>query len=229
MSKDYVLLIVPLDVRLKAGAIIAVIDCSIVFSSTTVYNGRDLIRLFLGLDHLLYWIASQPQIFISTLEDLDHDAKKIVLFQLKMEIEEYYRKNYLTKDWAAICITEYGHDNYHDIKEIRLKDGQIITQIDIPGDFSHLTIIPGSKWEIMRFSNISNYSKVCIPGLCINCRSEQSFTVNILEYLRSIVSMLVDGSDGVITSNCYKCNEENQVLSLVVIFPWKILINLHPE
>jgi hypothetical protein len=202
-----------------------------VLSDSTIYNGRDLLGLFLGLDHLLYWLASQPQIFIKTLQDLDRDTKRIILFQLKMEIEEYHHMNYLTKDWAAVClyISEHGDDNYHDIKKIKLKNGQMITQIDTPGNCSHMTIIPGSKWQMMRFNNISDYSKVCIPGFCINCRSEQSFTVDILEYLYSIVSMLTYDSDGIISTNCDKCNEKDQVISFVVRFPWKMLIHLHEE
>ena len=155
-----------------------------------------------------------------------------MLFQLKMEIEEYHRTNYLTNDWGQISFTfiAYGDDKYYGInKNIRLKDRQEITQIDHSGDCSYMTIIPGSKWQMMRFNNISDYSKVCIPGFCINCRSEQSFTLDILEYLYSIVSMLKFESVGIVKTDCDKCNKKDQVIAFVVRFPWKMVVPLYEE
>jgi hypothetical protein len=147
-----------------------------------------------------------------------------------MEIEEYHRTNYLVNDWWHIAINAYGDDDYHDIKKVRLRNGQTITQIDTPGDCSHMTIIPGSNWQMMRFDNISYYSKVCIPGLCINCRSEQSFTVDILDYLYSIISMLkVEPPFGIVRTDCDKCNVKNQVLSFVIRFPDAVIAPLIKE
>ena len=204
----------------------------VVLSDSAIDMGRDLLGLFLGLDRLLYWLASQPQIFIKTLQDLDLDTKKIILFQLKMEIEEYHRTNYLTNDWGQISFSfiANGDDKYYGItKNIRLKNGQEITQIDHSGDCSYMTIIPGSKWQMMRFNNISDYSKVCIPGFCTNCRSEQSFTVDILEYLYSIISMLKFDSGGFVKAHCDNCNEKDQVIAFVVRFPWKIVAPVYEE
>jgi hypothetical protein len=201
----------------------------VVLSDSAIDRGRDLLGLFLGLDRLLYWLASQSQIFIKTLKDLDLDTKKIILFQLKMEIEQYHHMNYLTNDWWNIWTMDVMYGNSSDIKDIQLKNGQVIKQIDTRGDCSHMTIIPSSDWQMMRYNNINNYSTVCIPGLCINCRSEQPFTVDILEYLYSIASMVKDGSYGTIKTNCDKCNGKDQVLSFVVRFPGKVLFHLHPE
>ena len=96
-------------------------------------------------------------------------------------------------------------------------------------NYSYITIIPGSDWQMMRFANIGDYSKVCIPGFCINCRSEQSFTVDIFEYLCSIISMLKFESVGIIRANCDKCNEIDKIIAFVVRFPWHIVINLYNE
>jgi hypothetical protein len=113
-----------------------------VLSNSTIDKGRSLLGLFLGLDHLLYWVAAQPQMFLKTLQDLDQDTKKIILFQLKMEIEEYHHTNYLCHDWEMIFLNNM--ENYHDIKDVRAKNGQVITQIDTPRDYSFITIFPGS-------------------------------------------------------------------------------------
>jgi hypothetical protein len=59
--------------------------------------------------------------------------------------------------------------------------------------------------------------------------SQKSFTVDILEYLYSIISMLKLGSDGIIRTSCDKCNKKDQVMSYVVRFPLKVFIHLHPE
>jgi hypothetical protein len=46
-----------------------------------------------------------------------------------MEIEEYHNMNYLTYDWMQISHRAIADGNCPDIKKIRLKDGQVITQI----------------------------------------------------------------------------------------------------
>lgn len=51
-----------------------------VLMNSTIDKGRSLLGLFLGLDHLLYWLAAQPQMFLKTLQDLDQDTKKIYFF-----------------------------------------------------------------------------------------------------------------------------------------------------
>ena len=146
-----------------------------------------------------------------------------------MEIEEYHHMNYLTQDWDMISIRAWESENYHDIRDVRLKNGQLVTQIDTPGDCSYMTIIPGSDWQMMRFNNIGDYSKVCIPGFCINCKSEQSFTMDIFGYFYSIISMLKFESLGIVRANCEKCNEKDQVVAFLVRFPWHVITNLYDE
>jgi hypothetical protein len=41
------------------------------------------------------WILAASQIFRQTLDDLDEETKKLVLFQFKMEIEAYYKTHHL--------------------------------------------------------------------------------------------------------------------------------------
>ena len=47
-----------------------------------ITNGRDLLVLFLGLHHSLNWILATPQIFCETVNDLDKEAKKVVILSI---------------------------------------------------------------------------------------------------------------------------------------------------
>ena len=47
----------------------------------TVYTGRDLLLLFLGIMSPLNWILAAPSVFVETLNDLDKKAREVMLFQ----------------------------------------------------------------------------------------------------------------------------------------------------
>lgn len=89
-----------------------------------VENGRDLLKLFLGLRHSLNWIIVSPDSF-DTLDELDEETKKLLLFHFKMEIEEYYKENYLVEE---LRIMEF-HNRY----------------LRQPNDYSKLTAVPGRE------------------------------------------------------------------------------------
>jgi hypothetical protein len=73
-----------------------------------IKNGRELLKLFLGLHHSLNWIILSPDSFLDTLHELDDETKKLVLFHFKMEIEEYHKENYLVEE---LRIMEF-HNSY---------------------------------------------------------------------------------------------------------------------
>jgi len=133
------------------------------------------LKLILGVRHSLNWIILFPDSFLDTIQELDDETKKLILFHFKMEIEEYYKENYLVEE---LKIMEF-HNEY----ARRERKGRKI--IDIPGvisiippiigereDYSKLIAIPGKEWHLMRFNNISDYSTVTIPGFCIRCNTE---------------------------------------------------------
>jgi hypothetical protein len=66
--------------------------------NSRVNNGHELLRLFLGMSHSVNWILSDSETFFDVLCKLDEETRRIVLFQIKMEIEEYYNSNYLTEE-----------------------------------------------------------------------------------------------------------------------------------
>ena len=49
--------------------------------------------------------------------------------------------------------------------------------------YSSKMAISGRKWQLMRFNNIANYTKVVIPGFCVSCKSENPFVLSIIDYL----------------------------------------------
>jgi hypothetical protein len=120
-----------------------------------VENGRELLKLFLGVRHSLNWIIPFPDSFLDTLHELDAETKKMVLFHFKLEIEEYYKENYLVEE---LRIMEFNNSLRRERQ-----------------DYSKLIAIPGKEWHLRRFNNISDYSTVTIPGFCSRCRTEGSF------------------------------------------------------
>ncbi len=111
-----------------------------------VENGRELLKLFLGVRHSLNWIIPFPDSFLDTLHELDDETKKMVLFHFKLEIEEYYKENYLVEE---LRIMEF-HNEY----ARREKKGRKI--IAIPGGIAIIPPIIGER---------EDYSKlIAIPG-----------------------------------------------------------------
>jgi hypothetical protein len=65
-------------------------------------NELSLLELFLDVPNTLYWVTTYPAIFIETLDNLDAEIKKALLFQFKMEIEVFYNNYYSTKHWEIM-------------------------------------------------------------------------------------------------------------------------------
>jgi hypothetical protein len=188
-----------------------------------VENGRELLKLFLGVRHSLNWIIPFPDSFLDTLHELDAETKKMVLFHFKLEIEEYYKENYLVEE---LRIMEF-HNEY----ARREKKGRKI--IDIPGgiaiippiirereDYSKLIAIPGKEWHLMRFNNISDYSTVTIPGFCIRCNTEGAFLYDTRRYLDNIICFYIRHDPGGYPyGKCSKCNNNYGLSAHVMWLP----------
>jgi hypothetical protein len=160
----------------------------------TLNNDRDLLLLVFGLRHTLNWLLAEPQIFCETLRELDQDAKQLVLFHFKMEIEEYYNENYLKE---SILITRINN-----------KAAQLIRGFpNINSDYLPSLPVPGREWQVMRFHNIHDYSKVILPGFCDTCKSEQPFVVDIFTYFDYIISAYGPYPKVLVSGNCIKCNK----------------------
>jgi hypothetical protein len=157
-----------------------------------VTHGRDLLLLFLGIPNVLNWLSAAPEIFIETLKELDTETKKIMLFNCKMEVEEYYNQNYLKQSLP--------------IAELNMKAARR-AKIDIDTDRSYSSIItvPGKEWQMARFNNAQDYSRVAVPGSCDRCKSESSFLVDIFRYFDCIIAANRPYPSKLVSGNCTKC------------------------
>lgn len=149
-----------------------------------ISNGRDLVVLFTGLRHSLNWILADPHVFYETLDGLDEEAKKVLLYQFKMEIEEYHHQNYLVLDLPALEFNTKPSPNH---------------------SYSNTLVVPGKEWQVIRFNNIADHSKVTIPAYCETCKSDRSFIIDISAYLKSI-TYAHNTSKTMVSGKCSKCS-----------------------
>jgi hypothetical protein len=160
-----------------------------------VNKGQEILRLFIKINHLLHWIFAQPNIFMETLNDMDDETKKVLKFNFKMDIEEYYNKYYLIS-----YIRRYAYSAYHH------------PDLYYSGDMA----IPGKDWQLTRLNNVGNEGVVIIPAFCSDCRSEIPITMDISKYLNHLLTF-VSGSMSfeIIISNCSKCKKDETVFGKI--------------
>jgi hypothetical protein len=78
--------------------------------------------------------------------------------------------------------------------------------------------ISGREWQVMRFNNIANHTKVVIPGFCVSCKSENPFTLSLLDYLDYLVKFVSHPMHNYyIQENCTHCNKEKSVIAELYI------------
>ncbi|HYJ01246.1 MAG TPA: hypothetical protein VEW92_03440 [Nitrososphaeraceae archaeon] len=61
-------------------------------------NGNDFLSHLLGIKYFIYWFIMDEELSFKILENLTEDKRKIILVNLKTEVEYYYQQNYLLKD-----------------------------------------------------------------------------------------------------------------------------------
>ena len=153
--------------------------------NSNIQNGQEFLRLFLGLDHSVNWILADPASFLETIDELDEETRQMVLFEFKMEIEEYYNKNYLTEEHKFDKLISKINTNILNKKYGNIKYAESFAN-NQAYDISNIVAIPGKKWQSLRFNNLTNYSKIVVPGFCTGCNTEQPFLVDIFEYFNYI-------------------------------------------
>lgn len=173
----------------EKGSLISIIGffMEAILPRYNITTGRDLLVLFLGLHHSLNWILAAPQIFCETVNELDEEAKKVVLYQFKMEIEEYYNQNHLRWDLPA--------------SEVNTSQG---LRSSSEHSYSNTIMVPGKEWQLMRLYNIGDSSKVTIPAHCEVCKTDRSFTIDISVYFKHII-YAHHTNQTMVGGNCSKC------------------------
>ena len=162
---------------------------------TKINKGQELIRLFTKINHPLQWIFVYPNLFIETLSEIDNETKKMLLFNFKMEIEEYYDLYYLASYPRRQTYSElHSLDSYYE----------------------HTMAIPGIEWQLLRFNNIHNHLFVTIPGICLKCKSESPFIMDIEDYFDNLKELSNDFRRENIPRSCIKC-KVNSVIGKIYI------------
>ena len=130
-------------------------------STLEVYDGLGLMRIFLGLEHLVVWLRlAGYRTFCDTVLELNEETKKILFFQLKLEIEQHYELDH--------SLARGGPDLVRESQGLQCSD----------------LVAPSEEWEVRRISNINDYLKVTVPGSCYKCNSERVLQVDIENYIK---------------------------------------------
>jgi hypothetical protein len=159
----------------------------VILPTVRINKGTDLFRIFYGLSDALNWLLAEPSVFLEVLEEIGQEIKKVLLFQFKMEIENYYDKNY----------------RYDELKVAKLNNSHdVVYRLHSNRHYFDFIPIPGKIWQLMRLHNIGDYSKVVVPANCDKCRSESTFLIDISQYLENFRHCRRSDFSGVIGGNC---------------------------
>ena len=170
-----------------------------IMTNSTITDGYHLLRLFLGQSHSLNWILADCESFIEALNSLDENIRKIVLFEIKMEVE----------DWQ-----------YSKMIDDIYKNSRVIAQDIHYQGLLNIVGIPGKKWQLMRFNNISNHSNVVVPGFCSGCNKEQPFLVHVYKYFNRIIAAHRPYPFNGISQDCDGCGKALGSTCRVIQLPW---------
>jgi hypothetical protein len=177
---------------------------NIVLPHSTFKSGTDMLVAFLGIHQTLNLLLPAPSEFYETLDGLDERSKEMVLFELKMEIEHYHSEQYI--DEEALMISQ-------------INDEQMKHQgLDKSYEYKDILALPGKEWQQMRLRNISDHSKVTLPGFCHSCKSDRSFTVNIFDYMAAVKYAHGPYPSRLICGKCPHCNRRAR--TPVMRFPY---------
>jgi hypothetical protein len=164
-----------------------------------VNRARELLRLFTKMNHPLNWIFFQPNIFVEAINEMDNETRRALMFNFKMEIEEYHNKYYL-----AACVRKFGLTNYN------------------PFEFDSSEIsMAGKEWQVLRVNNLGNERIVIVPGRCSNCKSDSSTKMDITKYLDQLHAYS-SGTENfveydIFKSDCEKCKQAGTVFGMIYL------------
>jgi hypothetical protein len=180
----------------------------------TLYTGRDLLLLFLGIRSPLNWMLARPELFLETLSELDKRARIVMLFQFKKEIERYHEENYLSEE---IEISKLNKKislevTKQDLRTRLANSGQLAGNHQVSIDengLSNIVRIPGKEWQMTQIFNSDNYLDGSIPGYCNNCKQHRSIQIDIFAYLNSIVYTHRPNSQLLtVSGKCNNCDKD---------------------
>jgi hypothetical protein len=112
-------------------------------------------------------------------------------------------------------------------------------KMDVEADHSYEHMDPESirEWELMRFENIQNYSKVTLSGYCKECKLSYPFVMDVFAFIRlpdifgvehgiDPDTMQIEESTAVVQKiDCFKCGKES---CLIIIPNWYAVDKVRP-
>ena len=170
-------------------------------------NGNDFLSHLLGIKYIIYWFSVDEKISFKILEHLPEDKRKIILVNVKTEIEYYYQQNYLIKEDYVLKINCQPFTN----------------SIFNYGDLINSGAIPRAYWENTRIKYINSFSKIVVPSYCDVCNSHRAFVIDVTDYLKSVIRALGPYPSMSVSGNCVECRNflSTHVIRLPFGLVWK--------
>ena len=161
-------------------------------------TGNDFLSYLLGIKYFIYWFILDEKISFKILKNLTEDKRKIILINLKTEIEYFYQQNYLSKDYIL-------KKDFLPFPSNNFNYGDLITS----------GVIPTAYWENTRIKYIDSFSKVVVPSYCNVCNSPRAFVVDVVDYLKSVVEAYNLYPSLHVIGDCMECRN---YLSTTIIY-----------
>jgi hypothetical protein len=178
------------------------------------YGNKDFIHMLRVLFSYLYHSGEfnirQARLAVMCIPTLYEDLEDI-FFQTLNELDEQTRKLLLLQ-FKMDIEADYSYKHQMDTEIVR-------------------------EWELMRFENIQNYSKVTLSGYCQECKLSYPFVMDIFEFIRlpDILAVehridpdtiQIEESTAVLQKiDCFKCGKES---CLIIIPNWYAVEKVHP-
>lgn len=171
------------------------VEC--VLPSIDTRDAKEILLSFLGHKQIVKWILFDKGSFCQAIEALDEVDKKLLLFEIKIEIENYYMENSLTSAWL---VKKVNADAY-----IRIGLPQIESVSESLNEFSKTIGLSSKQWQKVRLENASDPSKIIVPGSCSICKSDKAVKVNVEDYLNSIPHAYGPYPSPFVSGACSEC------------------------
>jgi hypothetical protein len=147
---------------------------------------------------------------------------------------------------AVMCIPTLYEDLqgifFQTLNELDEKTRKLLLlqfKMDIETNYSYEQMDPESvrDWELMRFENIQNYSKVTLFGYCKECKLSYPFVMDMFAFIRlpdifgvehgiDPDTTRIEESTALIQKiDCFKCDRKS---SLIIIPNWYTADKVHP-
>ena len=144
-----------------------------VLPSIDTRDGKDILLSFLGHKHIVNWILLDEGSFLRAIKNLDKLDKKIIFFQIKTEIENYYLEKYRTTAWLIRKINAGGYIT-SGLPSIEFES--VSSNLE---EFSKTVGLTNEQWLKTRLEYCNDFNRIVVPGYCLECKSEKATLIDV--------------------------------------------------